>query len=282
LLNAREAEVMRRIGEAPAQLHRVAASSGAQRTLKGLARRGLVQIAAFTPSDAAHVLGLQTTWSKDGAVKTARLLAWHRDMAQPSDERVQEFCREVWSEVVAASARVILETALGERLEGDRLIEAVCRGIRTAGLARVAVTPSLPIVAVGAPVRIYYPEAGARLGAEVVFPDHFDAANAVGAAVGVVARAVEVEVTGDGGGSFRVHGPQGPRSFGDAASALRHAETEAVEGARQAVLAMGAEAVETRVSVDKRLLPDALDDNGLFEALVTAEAIGRPALGRKP
>src|SRR6202008_4333720 len=100
-------------------------------------------------------------------------------------------------------------------------------------------------------------------GAQIVFPEHFDAANAVGAATGLVARTVEVEITGDGAGGFRVHGPHGPRSFADAASALSHAEAEAVVGARQAVLAMGAEAVETRVSVDKRLLPDALDDNGL-------------------
>jgi hypothetical protein len=43
---------------------------------------------------------------------------------------------------------------------------------------------------------------------------------------------------------------------------------------------MGAEAPQLRVSVEKHHLPDALDDNGLIEAVVTAEAIGRP--GVKP
>jgi len=36
--------------------------------------------------------------------------------------------------------------------------------------------------------------------------------------------------------------------------------------------------IDVRVAVKKHLLPDAVDDNGLLEAVVTAEAIGRPNL----
>jgi N-methylhydantoinase A/oxoprolinase/acetone carboxylase beta subunit len=53
----------------------------------------------------------------------------------------------------------------------------------------VTITPSLPVVAVGAPARVYYREVGRRLDADIVIPEHFEVANAVGAATGVVAHA---------------------------------------------------------------------------------------------
>ena len=47
----------------------------------------------------------------------------------------------------------------------------------------------------------------------MVFPEHCEVANAVGAATGVVARSVSVEVAGDGGGAFRVYAPEGTLVF---------------------------------------------------------------------
>jgi N-methylhydantoinase A/oxoprolinase/acetone carboxylase beta subunit len=237
-----------------------------------------VQLAGFTPSDAAHVLGLQDNWSAEAAGMTARLLVRHRDMAEPSPDRVKAFCRDVWSEVVRLSSRAVLETAIGQPLAGDRLADAVCRGSGALGLAKIGISPCVPVVAVGAPVEVYYGEVGRRLGVEIEMPRHFAIANAVGAASGVVARSVAVEVIGDGSGLFTVLGPAGPRSIPGAAAALAHAEREATRHATAAAVSMGAEAPEVRVRVDKQMLPDAVDENGLFEAVVTAEAVGRPHL----
>lgn len=275
-LSPREAELLARIGPEPVPLARVALSSGAQRTLLGLARKGRVQLAALTPSDAAHVLGLQDNWSAEAARKAVRLACWHRDMANPSEERLEEFCRAIWSEVVRRTCLVLIETAAGGSLAGNLFAEAASRGDRQVGLARASIGPAVPVVAVGAPVKVYYGEVEARLDSRVVYPDHWQVANAVGAATGVVARQVSVEVSGDGAGSFRVHAPSGPRGFGVATDALRYAEETAAEAARSAVMDMGAANAEVRISISKQLLPDAVDDNGLFEARVTAEAIGRP------
>jgi N-methylhydantoinase A/oxoprolinase/acetone carboxylase beta subunit len=279
-LSAREAELVSRIGNAPVLLRKVAVSSGAPRTLKALQRRGVLQVAAFTPSDACHVLGLQANWPGEAAERAARLAVRHRDMAEPSAERVREFCRAAWAETVRLTGRVILETALDRPLAGDPLVEAVCAGTPALGLVHLSIAPSVPVVAVGAPVDVYYGEVGKRLQCEIVFPPHRDVANALGAATGVVARAVSVEVTGDGNGAFRVHSAAGPKSFASAAEALAFAEAEARSEAGREATAMGAGDIETHVSVSRRLLPDALNDEGLFEALVTAEALGRPMLSR--
>jgi N-methylhydantoinase A/oxoprolinase/acetone carboxylase beta subunit len=279
-LTVRERELMALIGEQPKPVRRVAVSSGAQRSLAALARKGLVQIAGLTPSDAAHVLGLQDNWSREAAVKAALLAVRTRGLKAPTEEAARGLCEEVWSETVRLSGKALLDVAIGsggERLDGAHLlIDAASRGWRRIGLAEVSLKPGLPVVAVGGPVKVYHPEAARRLGCSIVFPDHWAVANAVGAASGVVARTVTVAITGDGAGSFRVHLPQGVTPMTTAREALALAEAEARRLASAAALAMGATMVEVSVRRDLKLLPDAVDDNGLFDGEVTAEAIGRP------
>jgi N-methylhydantoinase A/oxoprolinase/acetone carboxylase beta subunit len=272
----REREVLDLVTARPKPLRKVALSSGMQRALAGLARRGTVQISGFTPSDAAHVLGLQENWSKQAAGLAAQLTLRFRDMKAPSPERITAFAREVWSETVRLSGRAILATTLGRVNGGDALLDAVCSGTGAIGLTRIAIAPSVPVVAVGGPVKVYYPEVGKRLGAEIVFAPFCDVANAVGAAVGAVMRAVTVTIDGDGAGAFRVHGPHGTELLGEGASALARAEAIARSAARQEAERSGASQIDIRVRIEKNLLPDAVDDNGIFRAAVVAEAVGRP------
>ena len=214
-LTAREGELMGLIGAEPKAMRRVAVSSGAQRSLAALARKGLVQIAALTPSDAAHVLGLQDNWSRSAAVAAARLAARGRGLGPPTGDAAEALCREIWSETVRLSARALLEVAIGAAgrpLAGAALlIDAASRGQRRVGLAAVGLKPALPVVAVGGPVKVYHPEAARRLDCEIVFPEHWAVANAVGAASGVVARSVTIAITGDGPAPSASHLPDGVR-----------------------------------------------------------------------
>jgi N-methylhydantoinase A/oxoprolinase/acetone carboxylase beta subunit len=282
-LSKRESDILCAVDIRPRPLHKVAASAGAQRAVNGLRRKGLVQIAGFTPSDAAHVLDMQSNWSREAALLAAQLMTRLKDMKAPTAQRVLNFAEDAWSEVVRLSGRAILDAAVDAsgrvKIGGDELLDAVAGGKEVIGLARVAISPTVPIVAVGAPVKVYYREVGERLGAEIVFPDHCEVANAVGAATGVVARTVSVQVTADGGGLFRVHAPEGTQVFAGAKAALEMAVEGARQAAAQAVIAMGATDAELRLTVEKHMLPDAMDENGLFAAVVTAEAIGRPHIG---
>ena len=277
-LSAREKDVLALVEKRPKPIRRIAVSSGAQRTLAALKRKGLVQICGFTPSDAAHVLDMQENWSKAGAEKAAALAARFRDMRAATPERVTAFCRDVWSEVVRLTGRVILDTALGEGTGSDRLLDAVCKGEGGIGLTRIVISPRVPVVAVGGPVKVFYSEVGRRLGARIVFPEHCDVANAVGAAMGVVARSVSVTVESDGNGVFRVYGPEGAAMFADGTEALLTAQAEARKAALAAAASMGASEPQIRISAEKHFLPDAADDNGLLKAVITAEAVGRPRL----
>ena len=275
-LGARERELLAQVTERPQSLRKLARSFGAQRIVLSLKRKGLVQIGGLTPSDAAHVLGLQHNWSTPAAMMAAQLGCRLREMKFPTPERTQHFARAIWSETVRLSARAILDTAVGEHLDEDKLVHAVCAGDGVLGLARISVTPTIPVVAVGGPVGVYYGEVGRRLGCQIVFPEYGDVANAIGAATGVVAQTVAVHVAGDGTGLFVMHSPVGTRQFTDPAQAVEAAMALARQSATDAVLAMGAANPEVRIVIRKQMLPNTTSDAGLLEAVVTAEAIGRP------
>ena len=275
-VSEREAEVLRLVTEAPQPMRKLATSMNAQRALTSLQRKGLVQISGFTPSDAAHVLNLQANWSQPAAFMAAQLGCRLQTMKMPTLERTQAYAHQVWSETVRLTGRAILDTAFGFTLPDDKLVNAVCRGESTVGLAHISMRPSVPVVAVGGPVKVYYAEVGKRLGCEMVFPEYCDVANAVGAATGVVAQSVQVQVHGDGSGVFRVHSTVGTQQFSNPAQALEAATDMARKAAVAAVVAMGAGDPQVQVTITKSFFPNAVDDRGLMEAVVLAEGIGRP------
>lgn len=281
-LSRREQDVLGSVTAEPLPLRKLAAGSAAQRTLETLSRKGHVQLAGFTPSDAAHVLGLQDNWSRDAALLAARLLVRNVLQKPPSDELAELLSQRVWEETVRLTGRAVVETALGHHAiepgGAGGLIDVVCRGEGRRSLARVAISPEVPVVAVGGPVKIYYPEVGKRLGCDMVFPQSCEVANAVGAATGMIARTVTIEVNGNGAGVFRVHGPQGVSQFASATAAIDEANRLARETAGAQVNAMGGGQVSFAEDIQKFLLPDAVDDNGLLRATVKIEATARPAL----
>ena len=279
-LTQREADVLRLVTDKPQSYRKIASSMTAQRAIVSLKKKGLLQISGFTPSDAAHVLGLQSNWSAPAARMAAQLGCRLREMKFPTPERTEEFARDVWSETVRLTGRTILETAFGISPLDDRLINAVCSGNGTFGLANVSMAPSIPVVAVGGPVKVYYPEVGKRLGCQMVFPEFCDVANAVGAATGVVAQIAAVRVGGDGSGLFLVQSAAGVFQFKEPVAAMDAATQLARQSARDAAVAMGALEPQVKITITRQMLPNAISDAGLLEAIVIAEAIGRPNTSR--
>lgn len=276
-LSQREIEMLSLVGERPKPLRKVALSSGAQRAVLSLRKKGLVQLCGFTPSDASHVLGLQANWSQPAAQLAAQLAFRFRSMKLGTVEQIRDFCEEIWSETVSLSAQAIVSAALDGSIENNALVDAVCRGRPTIGLAKINVTPMVPIVAVGGPARIFYGEVGRRLQCEVVFSENCEVANAIGAAASLVAHRVTVTVEGDGNGAFRVHSGKGTQIFGTGEDALSSAVAAAQSQVESLALGAGAVAPRIRVSTKKYYLPDAMDDNGLLKAEIVAEASGRPS-----
>ena len=274
-LNAREEDILGHVSNQPVALRKLAVGAASTRAIGALRKRGLIQYCSFTPSDAAHVLGLQDNWSRAGAEMAARLMIRFREMKLADAEILRRFCTSVWDLAVAASARVILQHCFGQTVQGA-LVDAVCAGQGRLGLIDVRLSPKVPIVAVGGPVKIYYPEVGKRLSCEVVFAPHCDVANAIGAAAGLVACRAVAEVEGDGNGLFRVTGQGAVLTFASGSLALQKAQALAEAAALAQALAQGSAWPKVKSRIEKHFLPEARDDDGLITAVVTAEARGAP------
>jgi N-methylhydantoinase A/oxoprolinase/acetone carboxylase beta subunit len=275
-LSPRELETLKTITHEPKPLRKLATSLSAQRSIATLQRKGLVQVSSLTPSDVSHVLGLQANWSPEAATMATQLACRLRDMKLPTPERTRAFAQDVWAETVRLTGLAILQTAFGVEMADNPLTHAVCSGKGTLGLATVSLKPGIPVVAVGGPVKVYYEEVQRRLDCEVVFPEFCEVANAVGAATGVVAHSVTVEIMGDGTGQFRMHSYASSLQFNDVQEALEAAQALAEKLAHDAVVEMGAPKPQVKLSVSKKYMPNARDDTGLLQATIIAEAIGRP------
>jgi N-methylhydantoinase A/oxoprolinase/acetone carboxylase beta subunit len=278
------------LAEGPRPLNHLLRNFAAMLPLTRLIERGLVIHGAFTPSDAAHLLGKQQGWSVEAARLGAELLArsgvQNRRLPELSAEALAELALE---RVVVRSGEVLVEALLAE--EGERPLEAgkgpgrrlVARALqpkaaRQADLLAPSLGLNLPLVAVGAPAGTYYPVLAERLGVRQVVVPHAEVCNAVGAVAGGVSQRVKILVTAPGENCYRVHLPEGLRDFDDREAALALARETARNMARDQAITAGALAPEIELEETERAAEVFGGDPIFVEAEVIATAVGRPRL----
>lgn len=307
----RERAAWQRLLEGPVELERIVAEDRATaRAIARLQRRGLAVYSGFTPSDAAHVLGLSDHWCAESARLAA--LLWARQMRRlyglgrwPEGD-AESPSRQVFECVSRRIGRVLIEAGLhqhrrlaaaeAQRLTGllaDLVYESPAAqdglpGSRaermpdSASLFHLRFAADYPVVGVGAPASTFFPDAGRRLGVELLLPEHAAVANAYGAVMGSVVQRAQVTVTQPRHGHFVVHADREPLHFGDLQAALASAESIAAERARRLAREAGAADCELRLEQAANHVQHDIDGELFLEARVTATATGRPALGAPP
>jgi len=276
----------------PCQVATIVRNDSGLDALRRLADAGLVTLAAFTPSDAMHVLERQQGWCREAALHGARILATteRNALALSSAATPQQICERTHEHVVRETGRALLAAALAQDpgiearagswgVLGDRLIEAVVAGRALSGQLQTRLELARPLVAIGAPVAAYYGDVAGRLGAPLSIPQHAAVCNAVGAVAGVVSQTVEILVNQTSFKVFRVHDPAGSRDYSDALPALDHARRVAGELALAAALRAGAAEPHLETSVSEKLAHVGPGTEYLAEAVVRSTATGRPRVG---
>ncbi len=214
--------ILSKVKDGPLPLPSLLTSTGssflADLEMRRLVERGYLGMAGFTPTDAAHLLGFQQSWSLPAARAGAQILA-RRAGVQP-----EELCRRVMRQVTLQAGRAILAAALAEAhgldlSENERvrsvLVDRALEG-RPDGLVNVRLTLNRPLVAIGAPVATYYPAVAEALHTRLSVPPHAEVANAVGAVVGSVMQTVRALVSPlEEEQGFRVHLSEEVRDFGE-------------------------------------------------------------------
>lgn len=256
--------------------------------LETLRRRGLIGLAAFTPTDAAHVLRKCAHWDREAAELGA--LLWLRRLRRyPADAAAAErFAADVLERMTAQAS----ESIATYLLEADHAGQAVPNGWRDLRLVREALRPEptghlrvrlsmdLPIVAVGGAASTYFPAVGERLGTRALVPEHAPVCNALGAVIGGVVQRVEVRITCPLPGLFRAHVPDGIEDFEDLESAADYACEGASRLATRRAVDAGAKDVRVAIARSDRVGTGADGSRIFVESSVRATATGKPATAR--
>ena len=282
-LSSREAAVLARITE-PMAVSSALTSRLEAAALERLVARGLVMLSGVTPSDAAHVLGRQSGWDGDAAAKAVRLLGRRRTGAGErfaQDPRVM--AAAIIDQLTAQTVDCLLEAAFGEdpafadeaptTLARHPLTRAGMSGHR--GVVEMTLRLGVPVIGLGASAPTYYGAVGARLGCEMILPEHAGVANAIGAVVGQVSQRVQGMITAPAEGRFAAHLPDGVQVFNTLDEALGVMQAHLVAEATARAIRAGA--VDVHLTQSRDVKQAEIEGRTLFiEATLCATASGRP------
>jgi len=288
-LNPAQATLWSRLGDGPQPLATLLSGPSALRALGRLVDRGLVLMSGFTPSDAAHILGLQRGWSGEAATLGARLFlrAGSRGDWRPAGDAAG-FAAQVIEQVVRQSGQVILSSAIADddaiaerdwgRL-GLRLVSRALAGEPArVPLVAVQLRLSRPLVAIGAPVAAYYPEVARRLHTRLVIPPHAGVSNAVGAVAAGIVQTAEALITQPSEGLFRLHLATGIEDFNELESAAERAAAAVQDQVDAQARRAGAGEFQVSISRKDKTVREKSGLQIFIESRIAATAFGRPRL----
>lgn len=255
-----------------------------RRVMERLVQRGVLQLAAFTPTDAAHVIGLQHTYDAGAARKAAELFARNRDrLGKALAADGATIAQLTIDTLVRRSAEAVLAAAfVHDGLPAETVRQPVVQAAldRRFSAVRASFGLSSPLIGLGASAPAYYPLVAAVLGAESRVPVDADVANAVGAVVGRVRLSHECVISAPQQGQYLVHvAGEVPVMFTDLEAALAFAREHLLAAVSADMIAAGAPTFETKEAWHEQTV----DVGGMemfVEGSLTLTASGRPELAR--
>lgn len=292
-LNKVELAAWEALSDKPIELDAIVQDNRAYaRALAKLKRLGLAIYSGFTPSDAVHVLGINSHWNRHAAELSARI--WMRQMrflygyGKWDSDDVETACRQVYDLVTASIRRLLVEVGLnefdltGKSRKAGALLDIITRMVIDSHenqgrkpLFNLDFASDYSIVAVGAPAASYYKDVADSMFIGLHLPAHGDVANAFGAVMGSVIQRAQVTVTQPQHGTFRLFHDDQPKSFESLDAAKQEAREIVVRIAQQKALDAGAIDPTVTLEYDDVHVQDDIDGELFLESTVIATAIGQ-------
>ena len=281
-LSLQQRELYEQIAKGPIALQTLFKDQTLERALLRLERKGVVLRAGFTPTDASHVSGVQSTWKAEAACIGAKLLMRYcEDNLGERYSSERAFAMAVSLKTSELSAMAMLD-ALGASTgtaftQSQR--ELVQRSFQSNADALFSLVPRLhvPVVGLGAPAASYYPASVRLLDGTLNSPEFAHVANALGAVVGSIRQEQTLMINPAGGKRVCVLFPDGPVEFDTleegAEAAIAKASALASDKAR---LAGAPNVVLDVVRADNSVKQ--CDEHVFFESRITVTASGRPGV----
>jgi len=290
-LNSVEREAWESLSDAPAELDAIVLGNREYaRAMARLKRLGLAIYSGFTPSDAVHVLGINSHWNTPAAELSARI--WMRQMRYlygygcwDADDAGQA-CRQVYELVQSTISRTLIEVGLNEsEYSGStsthgvtdmltKMVLDIGKEQHKSPLFKLEFASNYPIVAVGAPAASYYRDVADSMQIGLHLPQHADVANAFGAVMGSVIQRAQVTVTQPQFGTFCLFNKDQPQQFGSLEAARKCAEDIVLQEAERKAIEAGARNPQVTLSYEDIHVNDDIDGELFLESMIIATAIG--------
>jgi N-methylhydantoinase A/oxoprolinase/acetone carboxylase beta subunit len=291
-LNTAELEAWELLSDKPIELDAIVQQDRTYaRALAKLKRLGLAIYSGFTPTDAIHVLGINSHWDKHAAELSARI--WMRQMrflygyGKWDSDDVEAACTQVYDLVISTIRRLLVEVGLNEfdlSIKSNKtsgIVDTITRMVTASHEAKgrkplfnLDFASDYPIVAVGAPAASYYRDVADSMFIGLHLPEHADVANAFGAVMGSVIQRAQVTVTQPQHGTFCLFHQDEPRHFDNLEDAKQEAQQIVYLAAQQKALAAGAIDPTVTLEFDDIHVQDEIDGELFLESTVIATAIG--------
>ncbi len=288
-LTTHEQSFLRQLQNGPMELGELLEDPRMEKPLTRLRLKRLVQLSAFTPSDATHVLKTYTHWSVAAATTAATL--WLRYLAWTYATNILDektFAHQVLNALQKKSAIALIQTALAESKNdaaiNDNAAKLFARQIEsfahtdTNKLVDINVALKQPLLAVGASAHAHYPGIARKLNAKLLVPEHAEVCNAVGAVAGSVLMNVDATISSPSEDRFRVHLPEEIVDFSSLEDAVSHAKGVLKNLALQRATQAGGRNIDVDFKREDNIVHGFGGHKTFLESKLKAIAVGRPNL----
>ncbi len=289
-LTSQQRGLIDQVSEHPQSMQSVFAERHFSLALKRLIETGVLTIAGFTPTDAAHVCGWYRQWNSRAAVLGATLLGRYSEFnLGPAWENPESFATSMLLQVSQDSAFYLLASAINDQ-RGDfgvplqhserKLLQQMFKnhhdqpGEMSQSLLGMQAQLNLPVIGIGAPAAVFYPPIDKYLQAEIIVPEHAEVANAIGAVVGAVKQTAQLTISPVSAKRVVVHAPTEQREFDDLEQAAEWATEVARDLAKRRAEKAGGKHLQLSVSRRDNVV-EQQGQSTFFESTITVTATGR-------
>lgn len=285
-LTAQQSALVDEVKKHPQSMQSVFAERHFALALKRLIETGVLTIAGFTPTDAAHVCGWYDQWDSTASLLGATLLSRYSECnLGRSWDSPQAYCESMLSQVSRESALCLLSSAINDsngafgtpmHPRQRSLLEQMFNSAadpQQSGLIKMQAELAIPVVGIGAPARSFYPPIENIVRSTVIVPEHAEVANAIGAVTGVVKQSVQLTISPVSAKRVLVHAPTEQKEFDE----LEPAAEWAIALATKLALAKAEQAGgrQLQVTVDRQ--DNIVEQQGqttFFESTIIVTATG--------
>ncbi|MCK8827270.1 hydantoinase/oxoprolinase family protein [Natroniella acetigena] len=245
--------------------------------LERLERLEIIKRIGLTPTDILHLLGQYNKWNVKAAELGYELLL--NDFAQVEEG----FASKLKQMIIKKGAREIAIQLISDQYERyDEEKCQLCEQLLDDSLENEfgsfswSLKPKAPIITIGAPAEAYLQQVNDYLDAEVILPQNYEVANAIGAAVANIWVKEEVLIKPNAmKGTYVLHSSQGKEEFVELEQAIEYAKNNGRELAVIKAKDAGAKKLEVNLDVKEKQVGLGAKFGGvLLEVRVNISVIG--------